>query len=265
MDNPATKSMPAAQPFLLPQLSRAQGRFIKSLRHKKHRQQARAFVVEGAKGVAQLLAGRHPVRWLVGTGAFLAAHRGLWQQRVGQVFRATEGQLAGLGTLVTNGAAVAVAPFLPWPVARPEVVWGLVLDGVRDPGNLGTLVRTAAWYGIPALICSPSTVDVYNPKVLQASVGAFLHVPVHYTPLPAFLQRTPWPVLGACTTGSPLRHTALPWPGCIVVGNEARGISPAVLAYVQQRVTIPRYGPAESLNAAVAAAVVCDQWRAGKC
>ena len=256
--------MHAPHPLRLPQLSRAQARFIKSLRHKKHRQQARAFVVEGAKSVCQLLAASQPVRWLVGTGPFLAVHRGLWQQQVGQVFQATEGQLAGLGTLVTNRAAVAVAPFLPWPVARPEAVWGLVLDGVQDPGNFGTLVRTAAWYAIPALICSPSTVDLYNPKVLQASMGAFLHVPVHYTPLPAFLQSTPWPVLGACTTGRPLRHTTLPWPGCIVVGNEARGISPAVLAYVQQRITIPRYGPAESLNAAMAAAVVCDHWCAGR-
>ena len=243
-------------------LPHSQAKFIKSLRTKKHRQQENAFVVEGAKNVAQLLASHYAVRLVVGTPTFLAAHGARWQGGDYPVFQTDEATLAAVGTFATNKAALAVAQLPANTAAVPdEAAWGLVLDDLRDPGNLGTIVRLADWYGIPALVCSPTTVDLYNPKVLHASMGSFARVSVHYTPLPEFLQQTPWPVLGTFVEGQNLHHASLPCPGWIVVGNESRGIGSALLPYIQQRISIPRYGQAASLNAAMAAAIVCDHWR----
>jgi RNA methyltransferase, TrmH family len=242
-------------------LSNKQAKFIKSLRLKKYRQQEKVFIVEGAKNVLLLLASHYTVRMVVGTSVFLATHEMLGQCDVA-VFQAPEATLASMGTLTTNKAVLAVVQMPSHALSTPpSETWGLVLDNIRDPGNLGTMVRMADWYDIPALICSPSTVDLYNPKVLQASMGSFTRIQVYYTPLPPFLNNTSWPILGAFTTGENIHHTSLPLPGLIVVGNESQGISPALLPYIQQRISIPRYGQAESLNAAMAAAIVCDHWQ----
>jgi TrmH family RNA methyltransferase len=254
--------MHAANPIPFQKLSHKQAKFIKSLRLKKYRQQENAFVVEGAKNVQLLLGSRYTVQMIVGTPAFLNTLFPLGQCDA-VVLMAEEAILATLGTFTTNKAVLAVASMPPTYalLAPPGDTWGLVLDNIRDPGNLGTIVRVADWYNIPALICSPSTVDLYNPKVLHASMGSFTRVKVHYTPLPAFLSSTSWPILGTFTTGYNVHCTPLPFPGLIVIGNESRGISPAVLPYIQQQISIPRYGQAESLNAAMATAVVCDNWQ----
>lgn len=245
-----------------PPLSRETTKFIRSLRQKKYRQQVNAFVVEGAKNVSQLLAAQYPVQLMVGTPAFLAAHSALSQQEGIAIFQTDEAMLATLGTFRTNNAALAVAHIPAHSATAPaQGAWGLALDDIRDPGNLGTIVRLADWYSIPTVVCSPTTVDLYNPKVLHASMGSFVRVRVHYAPLPALLSSTPWPVLGTFTTGDNLHRVALPSPSWMVIGNEARGIGPAALPYIQQRISIPRYGQAESLNAAMAAAVVCDNWQ----
>ena len=254
--------MCAANQVSFSKLSSKQSKFIKSLRLKKYRQQENAFVVEGTKNVAQLLASSYTISMLVGTPAFLAAHQALWHHQVEAVFQADEATLAGLGTLTTNQAALAVA-HIPAQTAAvpPQDAWGLVLDDLRDPGNLGTILRLADWYAIPTLACSPTTVDLYNPKVLQASMGSFLRVQVYYTPLPALLNSTSHPVLGTFMAGDNLHHTPLPCPAWMVIGNEAQGIGPAVQPCIQQRITIPRFGQAASLNAAMATAIVCDHWR----
>ncbi|MCU0317890.1 MAG: RNA methyltransferase [Amoebophilaceae bacterium] len=238
-----------------------QAKFIKSLHLKKYRQQEKVFIVEGAKNVLLLLASHYTVRMIVGTPVFLATHD-IPRQGDTAIFQAKEDTLASIGTLTTNKAVLAVAQMPAHTLSAPTGdIWGLVLDNIRDPGNLGTMVRIADWYNIPALICSPSTVDLYNPKVLHASMGSFTRVQVYYTPLATFLSNTSWPILGTFTTGDNIHCTSLPFPGLIVVGNESQGISPDVLPYIQQRISIPRYGQAESLNAAVAAAIVCDHWQ----
>ena len=199
---------------------------------------------------------------LVGTPAFLADHRALWQNASYEIFQTDERTLASLGILTTNKAALTVAPMLPQNQGTPPAdAWGLVLDNISDPGNLGTIIRIADWYNIPTLVCSPNTVDLYNPKVLQASMSSFLHVQVHYTALPTFLSNTSRPIAGTFTQGNNLHHTMLPSPGWVVIGNESQGISPEVLPYITQRISIPRYGQAESLNAAMATAIICDRWK----
>ena len=254
--------MRIANPVSVQKLSNKQAKFIKSLRLKKYRQQESAFVVEGLKTVQLLLASHYTVQMVVGTPAFLNTYSTLGQHNA-TVFQTDEGTLASLGTFTTNKAVLAVANIPPTHalLAPPSNTWGLVLDNIRDPGNLGTIVRVADWYNIPALICSPNTVELYNPKVLQASMGSFTRVQVYYTPLPTFLNGTSWPILGAFTTGSNIHRTPLPYPSLIVIGNESKGISPAVAPHIQQKISIPRYGQAESLNAAMAAAIVCDHWQ----
>ena len=254
--------MSAANQISFQRLSSQRIKFIKSLRLRKYRQQENVFVVEGAKNVVQLLASPYTVSMLVGTPSFLAAHPTLWPKQAGTVFQTDKATLATLGTLTTNKAALAVA-HIPTHASQapPQKAWGLVLDDIRDPGNLGAILRIADWFNIPTLVCSPTTVDLYNPKVIQSSMGSFLRVQVYYTPLPTLLGSTSQPILGTFTAGDNLHHTPLPCPSWIVIGNESRGISTEVLPYVQQRISIPRYGQATSLNAAMATAIVCDHWR----
>ena len=218
-------------------------------------------MVEGGKNVGLLLASDYTVQMVVGTATFLETHVAFGEGCTVPVYQADEAALASLGTFNTNNAALAVVAMPPDSASPPSDAWGLVLDDIQDPGNLGAIIRIADWYNIPSVICSPTTVERYNPKVLHASMGSFTRVAVHHTPLAPFLSHTSWPILGTFTMGDDLHHTPMPLPGLIVIGNESRGISTALLPYIQQRITIPRYGQAESLNAAMAAAVVCDCWR----
>ena len=128
-----------------------------------------------------------------------------------------------------------------------------------DPGNLGTIIRIADWYGIKQILCSSDTVDVFNPKVIASAKGSFLRVQLHYGDLATWLQVAKQPVLGAFLGGDnvhqlPMRATG----GYVVLGNEANGISPAIAAHIQQRITIPAFGDAESLNVGIACAVIVD-------
>lgn len=246
----------------LPRLSNRQTKVIKSLRLKKYRQQENAFLVEGTKNVTQLLAADLTIQMLIGTAEFLETHQALWHGKPYDTFLAEKQELAALGALSTNHAAVAVASVPEQHTTPPPAdTWGLVLDNISDPGNLGTIIRIADWYNIPTLVCAPTTVDLYNPKVLQASMGSFLRVKIHYTPLAAFLSKTPQPIMGTFTQGDNLHHITWPPTGWIVIGNESQGIGEGTLPYIQRRITIPRYGQAESLNAAIATAVVCDRWQ----
>jgi TrmH family RNA methyltransferase len=136
-----------------------------------------------------------------------------------------------------------------------------MLDDVRDPGNLGTIIRTADWYGVTTIIASEETADTYNAKVIQSSMGSFTRVHMYYTNLENYLRQTTLPVLGAFLDGENVHSCAFGEGGILVIGNEANGISPAVENFVTQRITIPRIGGAESLNAAIATAVILDNIR----
>jgi len=143
----------------------------------------------------------------------------------------------------------------PPPVA-PRGALTLALDAVRDPGNLGTIIRTADWFGIRNVVCSPDCAELHNPKVVQATMGGIFRVDLSYTDLATWLPSTGMPVFCATLDGMSLQHIAPPEEGVIVIGNEARGVSDAVRALATHMVTIPRYGHAESLNASVAAGIV---------
>lgn len=246
-------------------LTKNQGKYIQSLHQKKYRQQHGAFLVEGAKSVAEVLQSDFWVDLVVATDAFYKENAPLTDRQRTLIEIVPPAELTRLGTLETNHAALAVVRTkdnVPLVAQPGEIV--LVLDDVRDPGNLGTILRIADWYGVRKLICSETTADVYNPKVISASKGSFTRVLWWYGDLTAFFaqsDRAELPVYGAFLEGDDAHALAFGPGGYLVMGNESSGISPAVERYVTRRVTIPRYGGAESLNVGIATAVLLDNWR----
>ncbi|HEU5145325.1 MAG TPA: RNA methyltransferase [Chryseosolibacter sp.] len=240
-------------------LSKATIKFIKSLQVKKYRKQEQCFVIEGGKSVEELLASDFEVVKVLGTPEFLSETKATLR---GEVIEVTESILETLGEFRSNRTALAIAKIKP--NSRVEVgssEYGLVLDDVRDPGNLGTIIRTADWYGIAKIIVSPETADFYNPKVISATMGSFTRVQLYYTDLSTFLSATRLPVYGAFLEGADVHRVAFKAGGLLVVGSESHGISAEVERFVTEKITIPRFGAAESLNAGIATAVICDNIR----
>jgi TrmH family RNA methyltransferase len=241
-------------------ISKAKAKYIKSLQVKKYRIQEQRFLVEGAKSVEELLRSAFSTEWVVATPAFLQK----WAKSLAhiEILEATENELAHLGTLQSNDAALAVAQMKPNQPVQPQAgEWMLALDDIRDPGNLGTIVRTADWYGVRHIIASVETADFYNPKTIIATMGSFCRVNVYYTDLPAWLPAASESVYGTFLDGASVHTTHFGQGGVIVIGNESKGISAAVEQHVAHRITIPRWGHAESLNAGIATAIVLDNIR----
>ena len=244
-------------------LSPAQAKLIRSLRFKKHRQRTGYFVAEGDKSVRSLLESPDEVHLLVGTQAFLQTIDATTLEKVTSIVQTDKATLTYLSTFMQNSTALAVTHLPQHGYKKPpQNAWGLVLDGIQDPGNMGTILRVADWFHLPALICSSDTVDAYNPKVIQASMGSFARIPVYYTThLGQWLGRAPWPVFGTFPEGKSMYDTQIPSPSLIIIGNESHGIRDNLLTHLQEKISIPRYGSAASLNAAMAAAIVCSHWK----
>jgi TrmH family RNA methyltransferase len=137
--------------------------------------------------------------------------------------------------------------------------FSLVLDGVQDPGNLGTIIRTADWFGITNIICSDDTVDAYNPKVVQATMGSLARVNISYTNLAGLISAAKLPVFGTLLNGDNIYSTNFGTEGLLILGNEGNGIRPDIQSLVTKAITIPRVGKAESLNVAIATAICCSE------
>jgi TrmH family RNA methyltransferase len=182
----------------------------------------------------------------------------LLRQRKIEIIETNERELSGASSFQTNNSAIAIAKLKPIspPVLSKEFV--LVLDDIRDPGNLGTIIRTADWYGIKHIIASLETADLYNPKVISATMGSFCRMNIYYTQLTNYLVGTDWPVYGASLVGRSIYESNFGEEGFIVIGNESQGISPALHSLITHHVTIPRIGQAESLNASIATAIILD-------
>lgn len=246
-------------------ISKAKVKYIKSLQVKKYRLQEQCFVVEGAKSVSELLQSDFEVVWVAASPAFADQNHKWIDRKKTEVLTATEKELSSLGHFQTNDAALAIARMKP--NTRPQLMPAeliLALDDIRDPGNLGTIIRLADWYAVKNIIASHETVEVYNPKVLSASMGSFCRVNVHYTDLVSFISIFHHPVYGAFLEGEDVHVVNYSKGGLIVIGNEANGISSSVEKLIQHRITIPRYGQAESLNAAMATGIILDVARQSK-
>lgn len=239
-------------------------KLIKSLQQKKYRKKYKLFLVEGSKNILELLSTHFSIRTLIATPVFIEVHKDLInKQKVVEIIQTDEKQLSAASTLKTNNAALAIVEI---PDAQPyQSIPGqyeLVLDDINDPGNLGTILRIADWYGIPQIICSAETTDLYNPKVISASMGSFLRVKVFYTTLELFFKKNNKPVYAAYADAGENVHTInFGREGILLMGSESHGIHPDYAAYVDHRVHIPSYGQAESLNVSIATSVICDNMR----
>lgn len=245
-------------------ISKAKIKQIKALQVKKYRKQEQCFVVEGTKSVLELLKADFDVIWLAGTESFLNQNEKQVRE-VTEVVNATSAELVAAGSFQTNDGALAIAKMKPnvsFSLTAEEVA--LVLDDIRDPGNLGTIIRTADWYGVTHIIASEETADFYNPKVLTASMGSFCCVKIYYTSLESYLVAARKPIYGTFLEGTDVHELKFNGGGLIVIGNESNGISPAIEKLVSQKITIPRFGKAESLNAAIATGIVLDSVRRSK-
>jgi TrmH family RNA methyltransferase len=249
-------------------LSKSQQKFVTSLAVKKIRSQEGSFIAEGVKIVDELLRSAINVKQVYALRDWIDTQE-LVVKNSYQMIEVTESELQRISQLSTPNQVLAVAE-IPVYELKPEELSDtltLVLDDLRDPGNLGTIIRIADWFGIRDIVCSQTSADAWNPKVVQASMGSIARVKVHYTDIAQFISSMGLPVYGAVLEGEDLYTMDLQQKGLIVVGNESKGISAPVLAHVTAKITIPNYsssnpsGEAESLNAAIATAVICAEFR----
>jgi TrmH family RNA methyltransferase len=171
-------------------------------------------------------------------------------------------ELEKISSLKTPQEVLALIKTPNWPALQHDQLKGkfsLVLDGIQDPGNMGTIIRIADWFGINNIICSDDTVDAYNPKVVQACMGSLARVKVHYIPLVDFLTKIKLPVFGALLDGENIYDTDFGKEGLVIMGNEGNGLRPEIAKLVSKAITIPRIGKAESLNVAIATALFCSE------
>lgn len=241
-------------------LSKAQISLITSLQHKKFRKQHGLFIVEGLKSVSEFISSDYQLHSLFATAEAQAKMDNLPQNIKCITVSASELQKI---SLLNNPQGVVALVNLPeqqtldW--ARIRRQHSLLLDDIQDPGNLGTIIRTAEWFGIEHIICSVGTVDAYNPKVVQATMGSLSRVAITYTDLADFIITADLPTYGALLEGNSIYETDFGEAGLIMMGNEGNGISKPLLSAVDRSVTIPRIGKAESLNVAIATTIFCAE------
>ena len=245
-------------------LSKNRIKYIRSLELKKNRKADKVFLAEGPKLVGDLL-GRFHCRFLAATAGWLSVHGHIPADDVAEV---SEEELARASLLKTPQQVLAVfeQPDEATDISVISRSLRLALDDVQDPGNLGTIIRLADWFGIEHIFCSTGTADVYNPKTVQATMGALARVKVHYCSLPQLIESlTDIPVYGTFLNGNIIYAESLSAHGLIVMGNEGKGVSPEVERLINKKLYIPNYPQeretSESLNVAIATAVVCSEFR----
>lgn len=238
-------------------VSKNQIKLITSLQQKKYRKQYELFIAEGKKVIQELLQSNFELEQLFITEAIFTEVALEKKIVVGNSI------LKKITTLTTPNNCLALFKI---PQQHKILDKGLIvaLDNIRDPGNLGTIIRLCDWFGIEQIICSEQTVDIYNSKVVQATMGSIARVAVHYLNLEAYLRGTSLPVFGTFMSGDSIYEQNLPSKGVIVMGNEANGISLSVEKLINNKLTIPRFGALqqiESLNVATATAIILNEFK----
>ncbi|MEO7313138.1 MAG: RNA methyltransferase [Chitinophagaceae bacterium] len=238
-------------------------KYIQSLSQKKSRTESGQFVAEGPKLIAELL-NRKPawVRNIYATEEWWNHQTQQARNKHQRQFTAVQPfELEKMSNLQTPQEVLAVleipkTQFHHAANASATKNWLLVLDGIQDPGNMGTIIRTAHWFGIGQIICSPDCADVYQPKTVQATMGSIFGVEIFYENLEDFFGQNQLPVYGALLKGAPVDRIDPETKGIIIIGNEGRGIRPELIPFINHPVTIPGIGDAESLNAGIAAGIM---------
>ena len=240
-------------------VSKNQIKLITSLQQKKFRNEEKLFFAEGLKVIQELLNSNFELQHLFTTQNDFDAVASFQKTII------TDSELKKISALANANSCLAVFKI---PKSKPIVPKGiiLVLDDIRDPGNLGTIIRLCDWFGIKTLFCTEETVDIYNPKVVQATMGSIGRVNVVYGDLDILLAETKLPIFGTFMDGKNIYKANLPNEGIIVMGNEANGISKTIEKLVSDRLAIPRFGDlqaTESLNVATATAIILSEFKRG--
>lgn len=237
-------------------LSKSHLKLIQNLRSKKQRIKNGLFIAEGEKIIQEVLASNVKVKTIFSTDSHLFENNQLYPDQLVEIDELT---LKEISSLISPSKALGIfeIPKIEFDTSNIE----LCLDEIQDPGNLGTIIRIADWYGITQIHCKKGTVDLYNPKVIQASMGSFMRVQVNYLDdLADFLSNQNKPIFGAFMDGENLHELSIPKEALIVIGNEGNGISSEVEQHCSHKITIPRFGEAESLNAGIATAIILDNF-----
>lgn len=229
-------------------------KLINSLVKKKFRQKYNKFVVEGVKNIKEVLNSSIYVEKIYSIDD-------TFDDYPSKNVLITERELKKISQLVTPNTALAVCE-IPQEKNIQKNGFIIALDDIRDPGNLGTIIRMADWFGIQQIVCSKETVDLYNPKVIQSTMGSFIRVQINYTDLEQFFETYSHSILGTFMDGENLYKTKLPEKAVLLMGNEANGISEKLESFVTQRLSIPRMGKlqqTESLNVAMATSIILGE------
>ncbi len=255
-------------------LSAKQVKYIHSLKQKKFREIHRQFLAEGSKLVLEILESQYKVVNVYALAEWLKINDDIFLSKKISFTEISGAEMERITTLTSPSPVLAIAeipgtPVLPFAAVKDLV---LMLDEIKDPGNLGTIIRIADWFGIETIICSENTVDLYNPKVIQATMGSVARVRVHYCNLPEFLSAVDpaIKIYGTFPKGKNIYSIPLDPKAIILIGNESSGISPGIASSVTDKISIPSYSAAgsrdhaESLNASIAAAIVCSEFRRRK-
>ena len=242
-------------------LTQARAKQIRALRQKKDREEQGLFLVEGAKAVAEAVRAGWSCNTLLCTEAFLEKNPGLPLGKVPEIMHCSEQVLSETGNFKTNNAAILVAVQKP-AISVPDAdaaLW-LALENISDPGNLGTLIRLADWFGLKQIICLGNGVEWYNPKVISASMGSFLRIS-QVNMSEKSLLASGRQLLSADMEGENLYTFSFPEKAALLIGNEAAGLSAQWLKPPAKRLSIPSFGAAESLNAAIAGGIILSHWK----
>ncbi|MCA5006536.1 RNA methyltransferase [Sphingobacterium sp. WQ 366] len=241
-------------------LSKAQISLITSLQNKKFRLQHQVFVVEGIKSVLEFVNSSYKVQKIYATQQALTKLDKIPHNI--KLEDVTEAEFQKITSLKNPQGALAIVELPQNNRLDFKALGGkysIVLDDIQDPGNLGTIIRTAEWFGIEDIICSIGTVDAYNPKVVQATMGSLSRVKIYYVDIEPFIQDTTLPTFGALLNGQSIYETNFGNEGLIIMGNEGNGIRSELISKIDKAITIPRIGAAESLNVAIATTIFCSE------
>jgi TrmH family RNA methyltransferase len=241
-------------------LSKAQSKHIRSLTQQKFRKEHHQFIAEGHKVALEYLNSTASIATIVATNDWVHENiKAISKHPGAQLMLAEQHEIDNISALQTPGPVLVVVSYPKETALMAQKHWYLALDDIQDPGNMGTLIRIADWFGVQEIVCSAGCVDIYNPKVIQAAMGSHLRVRVHTAILTDALPTLGVPIYAATLQGTNI-YQIQPEPadaGVIVIGNESKGISQAVTNIATHQITIPRLGGAESLNAGVSAGIIC--------
>lgn len=233
-------------------ISKSRIKHIKSLHQKKYRDLYQEFIIEGIKSVQEFLSSKK--EFLI---EIFTTDVQLLNEFKNSIL-ISETEMKQLSILSTSSSILVLAKM--WKNKENSANLILVLDDIQDPGNLGTIIRTADWFGIQSIICSKNTVDFYNPKVVQASMGSMFRVEIVYEDLNIFLKKSKTPIYGTFMNGDSIYSAKLPNKGIIVMGNEGKGISKEIEKLITHKIAIPKIGNGESLNVAVTTGIVLSEF-----